>query len=151
MASPIVLGCDPGLSGGLALLYDDGTAEVHKMPETESDLVELTREFAGRWTVGVPRAVVEFVRSSPQMGVSSSFTFGRGYGGLRVALLAAGFRVTEVTPPKWQRALGLRSRGDKHALRAAAQERFPRLLGDARVTLWNADALLLAEYGRRGD
>jgi len=144
-----MLGADPGSNGGLALVYDDGTAEVAKMPEGETDTLDLCREFAGRWLVGVPSATVEFVRSSPQMGVASAFTFGRGYGTLRTALLAAGFRVSEVTPAKWQGGLGCRSGGDKGLLKRKAQELFPRLLGDEKVFLWNADALLIAEWGRR--
>lgn len=149
MPAPLMLGCDPGVVGGLALVYDDGTAEAYRMPETESDLIDLCRELASRWSGhGTPRATVEFVRSSSQMGVVSAFTFGRGYGSLRTALIAAGFSLTEMTPAKWQRSLGMLARGDKKALRARAREMFPVVRGDSsRVTAWSADALLIARSG----
>ena len=149
MSHPVMLGCDPGSSGGLALVYSDGSAEVHRMPETEKDMVDLTHELARRDWPGLPRATVEYVRSSPQMGVVSAFTFGRGYGSLRTALIAAGFSVVEVTPPKWQRELGVSARGVKGLLKARAQALYPVIHGGSKVTLWNADALLIATWGAR--
>lgn len=71
-----------------------------------------------------------------------------------MACLAAGLRVEYVSPQKWQRALGLLSKGrglgqgdtaKKNRNKAKAQELFPGV----KVTHAIADALLLAEYGRR--
>jgi hypothetical protein len=50
-----------------------------------------------------------------------------------------------VTPQRWQKSMGCRTGGDKRISRDAAQRLHPRI----RVTHWNADALLLAEYARR--
>ena len=146
MPAPIALGVDPGKSGGVALVYADGSAEAYPMPETERDVYDLLAELRGRWLSPSPLAVLEFVRSSPQMGVTSAFTFGMGYGGLRMALLALHFRVVDVTPAKWQGALGCRSGGDKNKPKARAQALFP---GVKKITHKVADALLIAEYGRR--
>ena len=148
MIRPLCLGADPGSSGGIAVVYSDGTAEAHPIPETDREVIELAKELAGRWDPeydGVPRAVLEYVRSSPQMGVKSAFTFGRNYGTLRTSLLAAGFSLTEVTPAKWQAAMGCRSGGDKNVTKAKALELFPGV----KVTHAIADALLLASYGAR--
>jgi crossover junction endodeoxyribonuclease RuvC len=137
------IGIDPGLSGGLACLEDGGVFAVEKMPPTNRDLLDLLRS----WNDGLVNAVatIEFVRSSPQMGVTSSFTFGRGFGHLEMALTAAEIPYDEVTPLKWQQYLGCRSRGDKNVTKARAQELFPQV----KVTHAIADALLIAEYGRR--
>lgn len=149
-AIPLCLGCDPGQSGGLALVYSDGTAEVHKMPETERDLWDLARELADRWGGDAPcdfapRAMIEKVHAMPKQGVSSTFTFGVGYGGLRMALIAAHFRLDEVSPVKWQTAMGCRTKGDKNVTKRAAQQRFPGV----KVTHAVADALLIAAYGAK--
>lgn len=146
MTTPAALGIDPGKAGGIALVYDDGSAEAYPMPETERDILDLIGELRSRWETPAPLAVLEFVRSSPQMGVTSAFTFGMGYGGLRMALLAHGFRIVDVTPPKWQGALGCRTKGEKNVTKAKSQALFPSV---KRVTHKTADALLLAEYGRR--
>jgi hypothetical protein len=74
------------------------------MPETEFDLYGRLESvnLPGRIT-----AVVEHVWSSPQMGVASSFTFGFGYGGLRMALTALRVPFSPVRPQVWQNALGI--------------------------------------------
>ena len=79
------------------------------------------------------------------------FVFGKGVGHLEMALLAAGIRCEQVTPVKWMGEMGMRKKGGesrpqfKNRLKALAQRLFPNV----KVTLKNADALLLAEYGRR--
>lgn len=142
----ISIGVDPGQGGGLAIISELGLIEAVKMPETEKDLLDLL----GTWRAcyehqGEVKAVLEFVRSSPQMGVVSAFKFGVGYGGLRMALVACEIPFDEVVPAKWQRVLGCRSGGDKNVTKRRAQELFPA----AKVTHAVADAMLLAEYGKR--
>ena len=137
------IGIDPGLSGGVAYLDTDIPVPVaYRMPETERDLWDLLDEMKG-W--GAERAVLELVRSSPQMGVTSAFTFGRGLGGIRMALIGLGIPFEEVSPVKWQRALGCLSKGQKNVTKRKAQETFPGV----KVTHATADAMLLAEFGRR--
>lgn len=146
-----ILGIDPGLSGGLAVLFPDGRSVAYKMPETERDLWDLLGEARG-W--GATHAMLELVRSSPQMGVTSSFTFGKGLGGLRMALIGHGFVFAEVTPGVWRKALkmpknesseiGGKGTEAKNNAKRRAQELFPGI----KVTHANADALLIATYGR---
>lgn len=133
-----IIGVDPGLSGGIALLTPDG-ATAWKIPETERDVWDLLNGLT------VDFAYIEAVHSMPKQGVSSTFRFGVNYGGLRMALIAAGIPFETTTPQKWQQALGCRSKGDKNVTKRRAQELFPK----SKVTHAIADALLLAEYGRR--
>jgi hypothetical protein len=136
----IFVGIDPGVSGGIAAVDAVGRiVALSKMPETERDVFDLLHGLSGG------RAVLEFVRSSPQMGVTSAFTFGRGYGALRMALVATEIPFDEVTPKKWQGVMQCRTNGDKSITKARAQELFP----GARVTNYVADSLLLAEFCRR--
>jgi hypothetical protein len=90
-------------------------------------------------------AVIEFVHSSPQMGVKSAFTFGRSYGFLRGCLSSLGFPYVEVRPQAWQKAMGCLSGGDKNKTKALAQQLYP----GEKVTHGVADALLLATFCRR--
>lgn len=139
----IFIGIDPGLSGGIVMLQGDGIPLRYvKMPATERDVFDLLNEVQ---SPAGAHAVLEFVRSSPQMGVSSAFTFGRGYGGLRMALVAVGIPFDEVTPRKWQQAMGCLTKGDKNVSKRRAQELFPAIT----VTHALADALLIADYCRR--
>ena len=80
-----------------------------------------------------------------------AFTFGRGYGLLRGILRAAFVPITDVTPAKWQRDLGIKSGAGKDASRALAKEHFQRDAGlFARVKDdGRADAALIALWGWR--
>lgn len=135
------LGIDPGVNGGIAWTGPDGAA-AEKMPDTERETFEL---LAAHGENAV--AVIERVASSPQMGVTSAFTFGRGYGFLRGCLHALGIPFVEVSPMKWQKVLECRTHGDKNVSKARAQQLYPHL----KITHATADALLLATYCARQD
>jgi len=138
----LYIGIDPGLSGGIAFIPTLGDPWAHKMPETDRDLIDLLRDSINLFDA---RATLEFVSSSPQMGVKSAFTFGEGYGRLQMALTALGVPYERVRPQAWQKSMGCLTRGDKNVSKRRAQELFPAL----KVTHAIADALLIAEFARR--
>lgn len=148
-----IIGIDPGMSGGIAFIYDDGVPpSCYKMPETDLDLFDLIDT-----TVGFDNptaAFIEKVNAGPKMGSSASFKFGQNVGAIRMACLAAGVRIEYVSPQKWQKEFGLIVRGrglgqddtsKKNRNKARAQELFPGV----KITHAIADCLLIAEYGRR--
>ena len=141
------IGIDPGKSGGIAVIDSNGRAYAHKMPETERDILDALMEVhkAAGFEKANCRAALEFVRTMPQNGVRASFSFGMSYGGLRMALIAAGIPFVEVLPRKWQATIGCMTGGDKNVSKAKAQEMFP----DQKITHAIADALLIAEWLRR--
>jgi crossover junction endodeoxyribonuclease RuvC len=143
-----IIGVDPGANGGIAWITD-GKACVEKMPDTLQDLWELIRDITNHPRSSLDgrkyKAYIEAVSSSPQMGVVSSFSFGRGYGNLEMALTAAGIPFERVRPQAWQKALGCMTKGDKNVSKRKAQELFP----DRKVTHATADALLIAYYGAK--
>ncbi len=147
----VYVGIDPGQSGGTARIADGFRAEAYPMPATERDVWEMIQSLQ-ETSFGRAIAIIEKVHAMPKQGVSSTFKFGTGYGGLRMALIAAGIPFDEVTPRTWQKALGVVARKKtetitqfKNRLKAKAQQLFPSV----KVTLKTADALLIAEYCRR--
>ena len=142
----IILGIDPGESGGCAFVGDILNAQSFK-DKTETDVLKLFQSMA----LGVSRAYLEAVHSFPGQGVASSFKFGQNYGMLRMAVIAAGIPLELVSPMKWKRAMGLVKHPNetttayKNRSKAMAEQLFPSV----RVTHATAEALLLAEYGRR--
>lgn len=150
----IVIGIDPGASGGIAVIdtAKTGTVVVFKMPETERDVLDLLASYSGLEV----KAYLEKVHASPGMGVVAAFTFGGNYKMLRTSLIAKEIPFDEVTPQRWQKVIGgLASSGkvvngfkkrDKNVSKARAQELFPMV---TKVIHAYADALLIAEYGRR--
>jgi Holliday junction resolvasome RuvABC endonuclease subunit len=144
-----IIGIDPGKNGGIAWITD-GKPCVEKMPETLHDLWQLIEDIDRNAEPTLPyqpdcKAYIEAVHSSPQMGVKSAFTFGNGFGHLEMALTGAGIPFERVRPQVWQKTMGCMTKGDKNVSKRRAQELFPSV----KLTHSTADALLIAEYGRR--
>lgn len=138
-----VLGIDPGSSSG-AIAYVLDAREAFAWPiakMTDREIWDRINQLASIACL----AVLERVSAMPKQGVASSFKFGASFGGLRMALIASGLRLELVTPTVWQGKMKCQTGGDKKVTREAAQRLFPGM----KITNHNADALLLAEFGRR--
>ncbi len=143
------MGVDPGASGGLAVIWPGGIIKSSVMPATERDTWLWITEGVGSFAV--IEKVGGFIQGNPAPG-SAMFRFGHNYGGLRMALIAAGIPFEEVTPQKWQKGLGItpRKRDEsktqwKNRLRSRAQQLFPQ----EKITLAVSDAILIATYCQR--
>ncbi|RLE28249.1 MAG: hypothetical protein DRJ65_00030 [Acidobacteria bacterium] len=136
----MIIGIDPGQSGAIAWIGRDGAGVEPLKNMTERDVVDLLRGFRK-----ASICFIEHVHSMPRQGVASSFKFGMSYGGLRMAVVAAGVPLETVSPSKWQGDLGCRTKGDKNVTKRRAQELFPQI----KITHAVADALLITEWGRR--
>lgn len=137
----LFLGIDPGISGGFAILSEDlSTVNVIAFDKMTPTDIAITL----RHTV-FHKAYLELVGSMPGQGVSSTFKFGVNYGWWQGVLHACEIPFDRVVPVKWQTALQCRTKGDKNVSKRRAQELFPAL----KITHATADALLIAEYGRR--
>lgn len=148
----MIIGIDPGAHGAMALLHDDGTvANVFTFAaKTEKD----TALEMGMWFTRFPgtRVFIERVGYIKGDGAGGSFTFGKIYGFLKGAAMAYSHgAVHEVYPMAWQSTMECLSGGNKNVTKNRAKELFKRY--DAArprgITHDIADALLIAEYGRR--
>jgi crossover junction endodeoxyribonuclease RuvC len=153
----IWLGVDPGKSGGLASIDDKGHTEAFPMPIAGG---EIAAHALGVWACGHTirhdssvLAIVEKVHAMPKQGVSSTFTFGVGYGKVLGVLGALGIRTHLVSPPAWKKLILADLPHDKDGAIAWCNRAFPRqalvLPGCRKPHDGMADALCLAEWGRR--
>lgn len=148
------VGVDPGESGSATILDSNGLVldRCRFQNSSEHDMVGWFQKAA---EVGA-KAALEKVRSSPQQGVTSAFTFGWNYGLVRGILAALRIPFEEPTPQVWQRGLAIppRSKTEEQAdfkrrLRSIAQEKWPGVAET--ITLDVADSMLIAEWLRRQD
>ncbi len=124
----LIIGVDPGKTGAVALL--DGTGgellEVIDMPLTGKHisvhLLASHLEAVADDTSPVT-CVIEDVSSSPQMGVTSAFSFGRSKGLIEGLAAGYGWRIVYITPAKWKRDMKLGK--DKGQARNMAANRWP--------------------------
>lgn len=145
-----IIAIDPGAKGAIAIRMEHDIVSIQAMPETCTDLANLIRE--AKLTADENNddivAYLEEVHAMPGQGTVSMFTFGQGYGHLEQVLADFRIRTIKVRPSKWEKALsltdkkGTEKREHKNKLKRRAQELFPNI----KVTLVNADALLISEY-----
>jgi len=165
-ASLIILGIDPGMSGGLARLKQDcgrWYPSAQPMPVTEKGIVDYLwsmMQEAQKEDVEII-AFLERVQVMPAIrrvkgpdgekreevnaGIVSTAKFMQGYGFLRGCLISIGIPIEDIRPQAWQKLLGCMTRGNKNISKAKAQQLFPTV----QVTHKIADALLIAEAGRK--
>lgn len=149
MPAEAVLGVDPGVRGGMALLRADGTIAsvwVFRPEDVEDEVVSAVQDAVALLRAYNSReCFFERVAYMPGDGGQGSFTFGAINGLLRGALLALGVRPRYVYPQAWQAEMECLSGGSKNVTKLRAKQLFP----GERVTHGSADALLIAECGRR--
>jgi crossover junction endodeoxyribonuclease RuvC len=152
-----ILGIDPGLKGGWALMNDDGELmgcgrmPLTLLPRSKKgvDAAELYRLIRYA-SVGdlVDYVCIEQVHAMPKQGVSSSFTFGMGYGAVISVAQFLGGELFLSVPRVWKGHFGLAR--EKRASLAKAAELWPDELVDWSVLANDgiAEAALIAEYCR---
>ena len=140
----VIAGVDVGSKGAIAFISNHRAA-VFNMPyvgdEVDVRLLDtVLREFA-------PTEIwVERVHAMPNQGVTSMFTFGRSYG-MTLAVCRLRCEVTLVSPQVWKKATGVTS--DKKSALGLARQLFPDVDLHWESKDGRAEALLIAEYGRR--
>lgn len=163
MIAAVILGIDPGKTGGMAAMDDAGQV-ISRLPiptlatgvgsrrdYDEGQIVVWLRQFM-RDRVA---AFLESQQAYPGQGAVSNFSTGGGYYLWRGILAALGISYEIVRPQTWQKAMLDAVSGDTKARAVATCKRlFPDV--DLRVSERGtkphdgvADALLIAEFGRR--
>jgi hypothetical protein len=134
-----ILGVDPGVTGGLAIVSGETRIEVCDIPTAanEINLDELSHIIGGWKQYWQPDfAVIERASSRPGQGVSSVFKFGEAYGMLRAVVAFHEIPTRLVTPSL-----------EEHA-RALAIRLWPGVgLFNRKRDHGRAEAALLARYG----
>jgi crossover junction endodeoxyribonuclease RuvC len=159
----VFLGIDPGALGAVALIRRDGsvtfwdTPVVHiksgKKTRTEMNAVAASMLLSdirdgNKDSVFV---TIEKVGAMPGQGVTSMFSFGKNFGTWLGILAALKLPHQQVAPVSWKKRMMTDMGKDKDASRVRAMQLFPNAQRDLYLKKHHgrADALLIAEYGRR--
>lgn len=142
----IYIGIDPGKSGALALLTEDGQCTV--VPFQESAYTAILKAASGPSSV----CCLEKVGAMPGQGVVSMFNFGHNLGYIEGLLQAFDIPYQLVPPQTWKKEFCVTS--DKNTSIEVCRKLFPHvcLLPTSRSRKPSdgmAEAMLLAEYARR--
>jgi crossover junction endodeoxyribonuclease RuvC len=146
-----IIGIDPGLFGGIAFLEEGGTAAAFPLPVDGKDL-DVTALFELVKCGQQKKAFVEvpFLPANQ----SGALTNGTNYGRILAVLTLLKVPTQKVTPVSWSnKMLGKKETRSKGANIALAKQLFPHTeLVQPRCKTPHdgvADALLIAEWGRR--
>ena len=155
------IGIDPGLDGAVAALpvgvirdtptvvvAGKGNKRTYLVPMMVQQLRALAYEANDNGEVHV---VLERIHAMPGQGVRSMFSMGHGLGLWEGILTALEIPFEFVTPQRWKKAMMDGTGKDKNASRVKAAQLFPDMAEHLtrKKDHGRADALLLAEYGRR--
>ena len=153
-----VLGVDPGISGGLAVVeITDGAApvlvECIDIPVVGTGAKERVdvaaiRNFIDRHKP--IRALIERAQAMPKQGSSSGFKYGRAVGAIEATIALSGIPVTIVEPSVWKRFWKLPGK-DKESSRQQALQLFPVAYAALarKKDHGRAEASLIALFGAR--
>ena len=144
----MILGIDPGLDGGIALLEGNAIALLETIP-TEPKGGFIKRQVDAQKLSNILRVYpisvcyLERVASRPGQGVGSVFSFGDTYGCIRGVLGALNIPTYTIAPQTWKKELKISSKED--SLKAIKDLNFGLNLRKKDHNL--AEALLIAYYG----
>ena len=151
-----IIGVDPGLSGGIAILEDNKVKEMFDMP-VMSDGKKNKRQLNNALLVQLVKdnikdiqdtvMVVEQVNAMPGQGVTSMFNFGQTFGAIKGICAALSLPIFFVRPAKWKKHFELIN-SSKDASRTKVIEMYPSIAEklSKKKDVNKSDAILIARY-----
>ena len=153
-----IIGIDPGLSGGIAILDDLKIFDVYDMPVmsegkknknqlNSAQLVNIIKK--NIIPSGDTFLIVEQVSAMPGQGVTSMFNFGQTFGSIKGICAALNLPIFFVRPAKWKKHFDLIN-SSKDASRTKVIENYPSISPrlSKKKDVNKADAILIARYFR---
>ena len=153
-----IIGIDPGLSGGIAILDDLKIFDIYDMPImsegkknknqlNSAQLVNIIKK--NIISSGDTFLIVEQVSAMPGQGVTSMFNFGQSFGSIKGICAALNLPIFFVRPAKWKKHFDLIN-SSKDASRTKVIEMYPSISPrlSKKKDVNKADAILIARYFR---
>ena len=155
----IYIGIDPGLTGAVGILFPYEEQAVYDLPTmqnvraAEKGRVRLHLDspalcgLLGLFDPAECRVFLEYTQAGMK-GAIANYSLGHSSGIIMGTLSALGFTYEFVRPQEWKKEFGL-LKAEKDASRKQAAALYPLLPLSRKKDHGRAEAILLAEYGRR--
>ncbi len=147
-----IIGIDPG-KGGAISVYSNGINRAVKCPNSTAKMADIVSSIKNTHYIdgdGQCVAYIEQVHAFPTDARSAAFKFGVNYGEWLGILAAYKTLTIMVSPQRWQKywkdKLGITFPKDKQERKRALKEIAMKYTNE-KVTLYNADSILIAMYG----
>ena len=152
-----IIGIDPGLSGGIAILDDLKIFDLFDMPimsegkknKNQLNSAQLVNIIKKHIILGKTFVIVEQVSAMPGQGVTSMYNFGQTFGSIKGICAALNLPIFYVRPAKWKKHFELIN-SSKDASRTKVIEMYPSISSrlSRKKDVNKADAILIARYFR---
>ena len=152
-----IIGIDPGLSGGIAILDDLKIFDLFDMPimsegkknKNQLNSAQLVNIIKKHIISANTFVIVEQVSAMPGQGVTSMFNFGQTFGSIKGICAALNLPIFYVRPAKWKKHFELIN-SSKDASRTKVIEMYPSISDrlSRKKDVNKADAILIARYFR---
>tara|TARA_B100001059_G_C17807811_1_gene570297 strand:- start:1213 stop:1713 length:501 start_codon:yes stop_codon:yes gene_type:complete len=153
-----IIGIDPGLSGGIAVLENNKVINTFDMPVmsegkknkrqlNSAQLVKILKDSLKNDKEENVSVVVEQVNAMPGQGVTSMFNFGQSFGAIKGICAALNLPIFFVRPAKWKKHFELIN-SSKDASRTKVIEMYPSLSSQLskKKDVNKSDAILIARF-----
>ena len=151
-----IIGIDPGLSGGIAILDDLKIFDIYDMPimsegkknKNQLNSAQLVNIIKKNLIPNVDTfLIVEQVSAMPGQGVTSMFNFGQTFGAIKGLCAALELPIYFVRPSKWKKHFELIN-SSKDASRTKVIEMYPKLSNQLtkKKDVNKSDAILIARF-----
>ena len=151
-----IIGIDPGLSGGIAILKHNKVLNIFDMPvmpegkknKRQLNSAQLVTLIKGNIKSNEEIIViVEQVNAMPGQGVTSMFNFGQTFGAIKGVCAALELPIFFVRPSKWKKHFELIN-SSKDASRTKAIEMYPILSNQLakKKDVNKSDAILIGRF-----
>tara|TARA_A100000164_G_scaffold59081_2_gene47631 strand:+ start:208 stop:708 length:501 start_codon:yes stop_codon:yes gene_type:complete len=153
-----IIGIDPGLSGGIAILDDLKIFDMYDMPIMSEGKKNKNQLNSAQLANIIKKniiskentfLIVEQVSAMPGQGVTSMFNFGQTFGSIKGICAALNLPIFFVRPAKWKKHFDLIN-SSKDASRTKVIEMYPSISPrlSRKKDVNKADAILIARYFR---
>jgi hypothetical protein len=152
MNKPMIVAVDPGVSGAIVTYHDHLGLTSYNMPATDWDVCKLVATISTQANTDVLYLEEPPLYTGKNIPGSAIGKLQWNTGVLYGSAVACGWEVHRVRPAIWQKAHPVGTKGDltttawKNKLKARAGDLFG---SQVKVTLANADALLILDAARR--
>lgn len=161
-----VIGIDPGLTGAIAVLKIDPNTSIlldyllynipikknskNKLIYSIPEMAQILRKYSSGYSSEETQIFLEDVHSIPRFKSRPEVSLDRIIGIWQGIIETLEIPYTLVIPQKWKKEFNLITHNKKEAIRVA-RELFPGAVNQLgrKKDIDKADALLIAEYGRR--
>ena len=136
------IGIDPGISGGLAVIDEEGQIRAYKCPSSSEDMALLFEVCMGNTAPDNIRLLMERVWARPTNAVRAAFSYGVNYGQWLGITSCNEIKMNTVLPVEWIKWVGCAKALKRDVRKRWLKERASNLYPEKFINLSKKGSLL---------